>query len=105
MIEGLDAPLAAAPAVLDGLGAANSEAGDVPGSGSPGNDGACHGQGRLAESRHRPPIDGTVAGASQGRAIAVDEYAKGSEWAMGVAACARALVGDDEVATEILAKR
>jgi hypothetical protein len=65
VIEDLDAPLAAAPALLDGLGAADPEAGDVPtDSGS--------------REATRPFIEGAVAGAgvSQGRAISVDEYAK-----------------------------
>jgi DNA-binding CsgD family transcriptional regulator len=161
VIEDLDAPRAAAPALLDGLKAADKEPGDAPtGSGSRE---ATVPLVVTARRNHdaRPFIGGPIAGAgvSEGGAISVDEYAKavlynglghyqaaraaaqracerddfvllegalaelveasvrsgsrgcavaalrklearaqasGSDWAMGVTACARALVGDDE---------
>lgn len=77
VIEDLDAPLVAAPALLDGLGAADPEAGDAPpGSGSKATVPLVVKVWRSHDVRALS--EGTVASACvpEGRAISVDEYAK-----------------------------
>jgi DNA-binding CsgD family transcriptional regulator len=161
VIEALDAPAAAAPAILDGLAAARSGAAEAPPSES--REAAVPLVVRVGRGRNARPLieGGLVAGAdmSERRTISIEEYAKavlynglghyqaarvaaqracehddfvllegalaelveasarsgnrgravaalrmlearakvsGSDWAIGIAACSRALLSDDE---------